>query len=342
MNYSLKYDEIKHIVVENESGMRVELSAFGASIYDIEIKNENGIYESMVLKATKLEDFYLNPSYYGKTIGRWAGRIDKAVCQINEKTYNLEINWHNVNSLHGGFDGLSSRVFDYNVVAGDEYVDVEFLLEATDNVLPGLAKYKITYRVYNNENTILLLLNASCDEDTLMNLTNHAYFNLSGNSKRTILNHKLYLQCDKYTRLNNELITLSIDKVNQIFDFTTKREIGLYIEDESLQNHTSRGYDHCFIKADESNELLAILEEEENNTQLCIYSSYPSVVFYSGCYPDSFKVNKEVVTNVKYHSLCLEPQFIPNGINMDSVNKAILRKGEEYNHYIRYEFKKIR
>ena len=342
MKYTVKYNEIKHIVVENDFGMRVELSEFGASIYNIEIKNNEGVYESMVLAPTLLEDFYANPSYYGKTIGRWSGRIDKAMCEYSGNKYNLEINWNGVNSLHGGFDGLSSRTFNHNVIDNEEYIDVEFKLEATDNVLDGLAKYNIVYRVYKEENTILLLLNATCDADTLMNLTNHTFFNLSGDCKRTILNHNLYFQCNKYTRLNNELITLSIDEVNDVMDFTIKRKIGLLIEDESLQNHASNGYDHCFIKTDENNELLAVLEEEENNMQMSIYSSYPAVVFYSGCYPDSFKVNKEAVDNVKYHSLCLEPQFIPNGVNMEGVEKAILKANEEYKHYIRYEFKKIK
>lgn len=336
MNYYLKYDDIKHIVIENDNGMKVELSSYGASIYNIEIDNEG-----VILTPSLLKDFYTNTSYHGKTIGRYSGRIDKAVCQINDKVYNLEINWNNVNSLHGGFDGLSSRIFKFNIKEENEFIDISFHLEEINNVLDGVANYNIVYRIFKNENTIEILLGAVCDKDTLMNLTNHTYFNLSGNLKETILNHKLYLPCSKYTKLNNDLITVSIMDVDKVMDFREKREIGLYIEDISLQNHTSKGYDHCFIKDNTETDVIAILEEPNSKNQLTIKTSYPSVVFYSGCYPDNFKFNKEQVDNIKYHALCLEPQFIPNGINMDGVDKAILKAGEPYNHYIKFEFRKI-
>ena len=341
MKYSVKYNEIKHIVVTNDSGMRVELSECGASIYNIEILNDEGIYESMMLTPSDLSNFYKNPSYYGKTIGRWAGRIDKGLCEYSNRKYNLEINWGKVNSLHGGVDGLSSRNFKSTVTENENYIEVNFHLEAYDNVLAGLAKYDIKYKIFKNENTLLVLLNAICDEDTLMNLTNHAYFNLSGDGKRTILEHNLYLNCPKYTKLNNELITISIDDVNEVFDFTTKHKVKDFIMDPSLQNHTSRGYDHCFIKTSDTTDLIAVLEDEENHMQMKLYTSYPAVVFYSGCYPDSFKFNKERLDNQIYHSLCLEPQFIPNGVNMEGVEKAILKANEEYKQYIKYEFKKI-
>lgn len=341
MKHTIKYDDIKHIVVENNYGMKVELSTYGASIYNIEIKNNEGVYQSMVLTPSLLNDFYTNTSYHGKTIGRYSGRIDKAHCKINDKEYSLEVNWNNTNSLHGGFDGISSKVFSYNVNDYEDYTDVEFTLTSSDNILDGIAKYKITYRVANTSNDITIFINAICDEDTLMNITNHTYFNLSGDCKNTILNHELYLPCDKYTKLNNDLITTSILEVNQVMDFREKHKIGQYIEDISLQNHTSKGYDHCFIKENENNDLTGILTDTESGNSLIISSSYPTVVFYSGCYPDSFKINKEQLTNLKYHALCLEPQFIPNGINMEGVEKAILRKNDEYNHYIKFEFIKI-
>ena len=341
MKYNVKYDEIKHISIENDNGMRIELSSYGASIYNIEIKNNEGVYESMVLTPSLLSNFYTNTSYHGKTIGRYSGRIDKAKCMINDTLYNLDINWNNVNSLHGGFNGISSKVFEHKVLVLDDYIDVLFWITEDDNILGGNALYNTTYRINKSDNTITIFLNANCDRDTIMNLTNHTYFNLSGDCKDTILNHKLYLPCDKYTRLNNELITISIDPVTEVMDFRKKREIGQCIEDSSLQNHTSKGYDHCFIKENPNDDLTAILECEESGNKLTISSSYPSVVFYSGCYPDNFKFNKEEVDNIKYHALCLEPQFVPNGINMEGVDKAILKANTDYNHYIKFEFRKI-
>ena len=152
-----------------------------------------------------------------------------------------------------------------------------------------------------------------------------------------IKNHKLQLLCDKYTNLNNELITVSIDDVNEVFDFRTPHNIGDYIYDESIQNHTALGYDHCWLKENKNEEKVAVLTDEASGRRLTVSTSYPAIVCYAGCYPKDllFNDNKKIE---QYHSICLECQFIPNGINMENVDKAILKSGEEYNHFIKYSF----
>ena len=325
-----------HIVLSNESGMKVELSTVGASIYDIFVPNKNNESVSVVLKPSYMENY--KNTYHGKTIGRFSGRIDKGVCTIDGKEYKLDINWGGVNSLHGGFKGLSSQVCDYSINECAEYTDVIFTYLEVEGMLPGDVNYEVVYRMMNNKNEITTYLNATTTKTTVVNMTNHTYFNLSGNCKNTILNHNLYLQCSKYTNLNNELITESIDEVTEIMDFRDGHLVGKYMESEVLQNHTSKGYDHCFIKEDESKDLLAILSDDESGISLKISSSYPTVVFYSGCYPDPFPFNEDKVPNIKYHALCLEPQYIPNGINMDGVDTGLLEPGEKYHHFIKYEF----
>ena len=190
----------------------------------------------------------------------------------------------------------------------------------------------------NSNNEFTIYFNAASTKDTIVNLTNHVYFNLSGNGKNTILDHKLQLNCDTYTKLNNELITTSIDKVNKVMDFTKLHKISKYINDESLQNHKALGYDHCFIKQDIQNSTIAILKDEKSKRNLTIKTSYPSIVVYTCNYPSSFDFNRNRFKISKHHAICLECQFIPNGINMDNVNKAILKKDEVYNHYINYKF----
>lgn len=327
-----------NIVLENEKSLRLVLSNFGASIYSIELKNQEGIYEAMTLHPADMENFYNPGDYHGKTIGRFAGRINKGLCEINSKQYTLDINWNGVNSLHGGFKGINGLVFDYELVEGSEYTDVIFRgLEKAGN-LPGDVTYKVTYRVYNLTDDIDLYLEADTTEDTIVNLTNHVYLNLSGDCKDTILDHKLYLACDKYTRLNNELITITVDPVNEIMDFTDNHEIKKYINDDSLQNFVAGGYDHCFIKTDTSKDLIAVVTNPANGVSLSIETSYPTVVFYSGNFLDNYPFNKERLTNIKHQALCLEPQFIPNGINMSGEDSAILRKGEHYSQFIKYKF----
>ena len=333
-----KKDDVSFIEIKNETKMEVILSTFGASFYELRLPDKNNMVESIILTPSNLNDFYYSTGYYGKSVGRFCGRIDKARCEINGKEYNLDINWNGVNSLHGGKDGISFQNFDYEVIENEDSISVAFTYLEKANKLPGDVSYKIIYKIMRYSNDINLSFEATTTEETIVNLTNHVYFNLSGDGKRNVLNQQLQLLCDKYTRLNNELITISIDNVNDVMDFRKLHEIGQYIYDESLQNHKAKGYDHCFLKEDESNPVVAVMKDLESGRKLTISTSYPSIVCYAGCYPEKFLFNKEGFMIGQYHSVCLECQYVPNGINMDDVFKAILKPNEKYQHYINYHF----
>ena len=194
--------------------MEVCLCTLGASFYELKTPNKEGNVESIILTPTNLEDFYYSDGYYGKSVGRFSGRIDKAKCTINGVEYVLEKNWNGVNSLHGGYKGISFQNFDYVIEENNEYIDVIFSYLEKEDLLPGDVNYKITYRIFENENKIRVIFNATTNKETIVNLTNHVYFNLSGNLKYNCLTQYLQFFCDKYTNLNNELITESIDPVN--------------------------------------------------------------------------------------------------------------------------------
>ena len=336
-----KEKDISFISLVNNTGLEVVLSTFGASFYDLKVKDFKGNIESIILTPSNVEDFYFSDGYYGKSIGRFSGRIDKAKCIINSQEYILDKNWNNVNSLHGGKKGISFSNFEYEILEQEDYTDVIFSYLEKENLLPGDVNYAITYRIFNYKNDIRIIFNAKTTKETIVNLTNHVYFNLSGNLRRDCLEHDLQFNCDKYTRLNNELITLSIDNVDRVFDFREKHPIGKYIYDSCLQNHTSKGYDHCFIKEKIDDELISILEEPISKRRVKVYTSYPAIVCYTGCYPKKFDFNKEKIKIKQYHSVCLECQYVPNGINMDDVDQAILKPGEQYNHFIHYSFELI-
>ena len=332
-----KIDDVTFISLDNEKGMFLNLSTLGAGIYQLEVVDKNNKRESVVLTPKNLDDYYTSTGYFGKCVGRFSGRIDDAKCKINGVEYVLDKNWNGVNSLHGGFNGISFKNFDYEVKEENDYVDVIFTYLEKEDQLPGDVNYIFTYRVMKNENDFTLYFNATTTKDTIVNLTNHVYFNLSGNGKTDVTNQKMQFFCDKYTRLNNNLITESVDKVNEVMDFTYLHEVGKFINDESLQNHQAKGYDHCWIKEDESEAKIAILQDDVSKRRLTVYTSYPAVVCYACCYPASFKFLEDL-TITKFYSVCLECQYVPNGINMDNVDKAILKKGDTYNHYIRYHF----
>lgn len=336
--YYKKIKDVTFITLKNKTNMKVVLSTFGASFYDLLIPNKSNEVESIILTPNNLNDFLYSDGYYGKTIGRFSGRIDKAQCVINGVEYKLDKNWNGVNSLHGGKDGISFQNFDYKIEKEKNYTLVIFSLIEKESLLPGDVSYKIIYQIMENVNDIRIYFEATTTKETIVNLTNHVYFNLSGNGVRSCLHHKMQFNCDKYTKLNNELITESIEHVNAVMDFRNKHELIDYIFDSSLQNHTANGYDHCFIKEDLTNPEIAILEDEISGRKLTVSTSYPSIVCYSGCYPKEIPFNKEGFKIGQYHSVCLECQYIPNGINMENVDKALIKEGEIYSNYIRYQF----
>lgn len=330
----------KLITLNNELGLELQVSTIGASIFDLKVIDKDNNLESIIIRPKSFEDFYNHKDYFGKSIGRFSGRIDKGKCIIDEKEYFIPFNWNNVNALHGGTeDGISHKEFDYSVIEGKTYSEVIFTYLEKQHYLPADIEYKITYRVYGLLNKFDIYYEAKSNKKTLINLTNHAYFNLSGNGKYNILNHNLTLLCDKYTNLNNELIATSIDSINEVMDFTQGKLIGKHIEDNSLQNHISFGYDHCFIKTSKDNDLIAILSDNVTKRRLTLYTSLPSVVCYSTNYPDgSIKFNVLNDKLKKYDAITLECQYIPNGINMDNVDKALFNENEKYSHYISYNF----
>jgi len=329
-------DDVTFITVDNENGLEVTLCSFGASIYDLKTIDKNKKMESVVLYPTNLNDFYYSTGYFGKCVGRFSGRIDNARCTIAGKEYILDNN-DNICSLHGGYDGISFQNFDYEIIGLNNCCKVIFRYDERANLLPGDVSYVFTYEIMKDKNEINLIFNATTNAETIVNLTNHAYFNLAGDGKETVMNQKLQFLCDRYTNLNNNLITISVDPVNEVFDFRNMHEIGLHINDESIQDHKAKGYDHCWLKEDESKDLIAVMYDDKSGRKLSVSTSYPAVVCYAGCYPAEFDFNEGFKIQ-KHHSICLECQYVPNGINMEDVDKAILRPGEIYNHFIKYTF----
>ncbi len=333
-------ENVHFITLYNQKGMVLTLSTFGASIYQLDFINDSKVFESVILTPSKLSDFYDSDGYYGKTIGRFSGRIDHAKCEIHHLSYQLDKNWKNQHSLHGGKNGLSFQNFTYHVQNHTDYVDVFFELVEKENDLPGNVQYQIIYRVFENQNDFTIFFNAISDKDTLVNLTNHTYFNLSGNAKKTILEENLQLFCNRYVQVNDDLIPTKIETVDSTMDFQKSHPIKKHINDKSLLCSAANGYDHCFIKKDEQQPLIAILKDEDSKRSLSIETSYPAVVCYTCNYPASIPFNNTSLKIKKHHAICFECQYIPNGVNLNdtTIEKGILKANEKYHHYIHYHF----
>lgn len=337
INHSNNIEEIK---IKNNIGFLVSFLNLGATIKDIHSKDKNGVFESVVMHPLNVNEFIKTDSYYGKTIGRFSGRINYGKFELNDKIYQLELNDNEHNCLHGGSNGFSELIFNYSIKDCEDKITVLFTSKSVNDGFPGIVDLEVSYTLYENSQVIDIEYFAISNEDTVLNLTNHTYFNLSGFGKRNILKHELFINSSKYTNLDNYLITKSIDEVNSVMDFRKFKYIGNNINDSFLKKHAAFGYDHYWLFDDVTfSQPNVILKDEASGRELLVYTTYPGVVVYSCNYPRGEEV--QIGHNISLHdSVCLECQFIPNGINMpDFKNDVILQKNKRYNNKIRFEFK---
>ena len=329
---------VRFIEIKNKFGTEVTLCTTGASIYDIKTKDKSGVLESILYTPVNMADFPYDNSYFGKTIGRTGGRISNSRFRLNGKEYNIISN--DPNGLHGGKDGLSFKCFNYVENNEKDYSEVVFTYDSPDMEAgyPGNLKLTVTYRLFNTENKLTVRFEGESDNDTLLNLSNHSYFNLSGNAKRKILDQKLYMNSSKMERIEC-LIPQEIVDCKKIYSFKQEHKIGEYLFDDEIINNTN-GYDFPYI-FDECNKNIdnIILSDDESGRVMKIKTTYPVVVVYTCNY-----VGDEIMNNNKiaepYNAICLECMYHPNTVNSPFIKKKndILKKGDKYDDTIEYYF----
>lgn len=329
--------DILNIEIESEK-FDVTLSSIGASIFDIKYIDKNGNKESIVAHPICMNEFCDSSAYYGRTVGRTSGRIDKGVFTLDCKEYNLDKNWNNISCLHGGKFGISFNNFSVKSVENlGECVAVEFETTAKDGESGFSGDLQILIKYIITTDGIEIEYHGKTNKKTLCNLTNHTYFNLSGNCKSDCLNHEIYLNASKYGNVNSELIATSFDSVdeNYIFNFKSPKKLSKDIYSIKLQNHTSKGYDHPFLLDDGKN--AGSIYDSESGRKLSLSTTYPCVVMYSACYPDGSIVSsgKEIK---QYGGICLEAQHVPNGVNTNKQDGSILNACDEYFYKTKFKF----
>ena len=325
------------IKIKNSKGMKMTLFSLGASLYSLKILNKKNEEIETLIAPKSLEAFIHKDQYFGKTIGRVAGRIDKGVLNFENKSYVLEKNWNGISCLHGGEFGLSNKNFDFEINRCENYCEIIFksyILQKEDH-MPGNLDVTVIYKIYENENSFDIKFIYKCSKKSIASFTNHACFNLNG--KGNVLEDELYINASSYGHLNNELISTKIAFVNEIMDFREGKKIGEFINDEYLKNHTAFGYDHPFI-LDTKNlkDKACILYNKDKSVHLTIKSTFPCMVAYSCNYP-----SKELLINGEVDSLhngiCLECSYLPNSTNM-GFNDAVILPNKEYQNIISYTF----
>ncbi|MDQ0228939.1 aldose epimerase family protein [Metabacillus malikii] len=325
--------------LENNQGMSITCITLGCIITEINTANQNGEFENVVLGFDDVDSYIEKSPYFGAVIGRVAGRIDKGEFDLNGETYTLPQN-ENTNHLHGGPEGFDRQLWQASTFEKEDEVGIEFSYrsKAGEAGYPGNLNVRVTY-ILNNQNEIVVHYFATTDKDTLVNLTNHTYFNLSGNVKQDILSHELTLKSQKVLELNESFIPTGkfLDVANTPFDFRDGKKINDAVSSNDPQiKLVGQGVDHPFLLDENHNEEIC-LSDEESGRKLIIETDEQSVVVYtSNMLDDSFTIRD--VQSSKYLGICLETQGLPDSIHHPEFSPCILKAGDEYKTTTIYKF----
>lgn len=322
--------------LKNSNGMEVELTNYGGILSRILVPDKDGNSENIMLTYNQVEDFINDRYFFGATAGRYANRIAKGKFSIDGTEYQLATN-NGPNHLHGGVQGFNKKFWKASVIDSLENavgVKMEYLSVDGEEGYRGNLNTTMTF-ILDKENKLSITMESTTDKPTIVNLTHHGYFNLSGMTE-DILGHQLTIFAEHYTPVDAGLIpTGEIAPVEGTpFDFRTPHLIGERIAE------TGAGYDHNFvIKKEHDGKLtkMAELVHEGTGRTMTVYSSMPGVQFYSGNFLDG-KQTTGGVTYGKNFGMCLEPQFFPDSPNQPNFPSPRLNPGETYRHEIVYEF----
>lgn len=331
--------EVYAFTLENSNGMKARVTNFGAILINLYVPDVKGNVEDVVLGFDKLEDYYKNGSFFGATIGPSANRIGNASFQINGKTYQLDVN-DGPNNLHSHIElGYHKRVWDIAAVGDDS---VTFSLEAPDGDMgfPGNKKISMSYSL-SDDNKLKLAYHGSSDVDTLINMTNHTYFNLRGHKAGKIEDHILTIHADSYTPVVPGAIpTGEITPVaGTPMDFTSPKPIGQDINADFEQLKLTQGYDHNYVVdgADGTLREIAIVEDPASGRKMKTFSTLPGVQFYAGnCIGK--ESGKEGASYGPRMGMCLETQYYPDTINKPQFPSAVFGPGKDYDAVTVYQF----
>jgi aldose 1-epimerase len=327
----LNIDKAVRCTLTNNVGAILTLTNFGAGIVSLFVPDKDGHSENVTLTYENIADFYYSDQYFGKTIGRTSGRIPNSMLKIGHETYALESAFGR-HTLHGGRQSLAYKLFAFQLFEFGHETTIKFRYTSPfgEGGYPGLVRFEVSYTLYDDKNVVLIEYRAKTDFPTPINMTNHTYFNLSGNTKRDILHHELIMNTPLFFDIDEELILTQQMPVNRVMDFRKGKPIGKHIEDEQLQASKAFGYDHTFKTNGEDVEI--VLSDPASGRRLSINSDYPSVNVYTDNYP-SGKTLMNGVLDRRYLGVAIEPEFVPT-----DVESYILHPEDRYQRFIKYRF----
>lgn len=319
--------EVTLYTLTNAKGTVVKISTYGGVVTSWVSADKNDKKSSIVLGFDSLSGYLAKPPYFGALIGRYGNRIAKGKFKIDTTTYTLATN-NDANHLHGGNKGFDKVVWDAAIENDSTPVlKLSYLSKDGEEGYPGNLTVDVQYTL-TDDDELKIEYNASTDKATVVNLTNHSYFNLTGDVTNTILDHELQIDADHYTPVDGGLIPTGEIKAvkNTPFDFTTSTKIGLRIDS------VKGGYDHNFVlnKKDSSLTKVATLKEEKSGRKLEVFTMEPAIQFYSGNFLNGTIKTSDGKAIQQHTGLCLETQHYPDSPNQPAFPTTLLLPGQKY------------
>ena len=332
-------------VLKNHNGMKAAITSYGGRLVSLVVPDKNGKMTDVVDGFKDVEGYQKSTEpYFGATIGRFGNRIAKGKFSLDGKQYQLSIN-NGINTLHGGKKGFQDVVWDADKL-NDSTLQLTYLSKDMEEGFPGNLNVKVTYSL-TGDNGFKAEYEATTDKTTVVNLTNHAFFNLNGEGSGTILNHTVQIYADKYNPIDSGWIPLGpIAAVKGTpFDFTEPTTIGARIGEDNIQLKNGKGYDHNFVlnetKVNRLNHA-ATVTGDKSGIVMNVYTEEPGLQFYSGNFMFGKNTFGDGIKDDFRTAFAMETQHFPDSPNEPSYPTTVLKPGQVYKTYSVYDFSTVK
>ena len=333
---TVKGDETKLYTLTNKNGMEIAVSDYGATLVQVIVPDKEGKPCDVVLGYDEAAGYEEGDLFFGAIVGRSANRIGGASFELNGVTYQLEKN-DNGNNLHSGMDFYNQRMWKVKETA-DDHITFELDSPDGDQGYPGAVHIEVTYTL-TEDNAVKIAYHAVPDADTLINMTNHSYFNMDGHASGDVLDQEVWIDADAFTRADAESIpTGEITPVEGTpMDFRKEKVVEKEIGADYTPLKLAGGYDHNWVLNGKGFRKAAFAESEETGIKMEVYTDLPGIQFYSGNFLAGSK-GKEGAVYEKGYCICFETQYFPDAIHKENFESPITKAGEVYDTTTVYKF----
>ncbi|MGV3559312.1 aldose epimerase family protein [Larkinella arboricola] len=327
-------------VLTNAKGMKVAITNYGGRMVSILVPDKDGNMVDVTLGHSSIDDYLAKESFFGTLVGRYGNRIAKGQFTLDGKTYKLPIN-NGPNSLHGGKKGFNARMWDATPV-GNNALKLHYVSQDGEEGYPGTLTVDVTYTL-TDDNGIRIEYQATTDKNTVVNLTNHAYFNLNGEGSGSVADHLIQINADRYTPVDATLIpTGELAPVEGTpFDLRKPVAIGERQDVDHPQIKNGGGFDHNLVLNGGQTaqpRLIATATSPKTGISMDVLTTEPGVQFYGGNFLDGKATGKSGKAYEKRNAFCLETQHFPDSPNHANFPSVVLKPGETYKTTTEYRF----